>query len=119
MTSATSSPWIRRPTTSRITIRTTDGNEITGWADERYRGPVNLTAPAQIDNAAFTRAFAGALSRPALLPVPGALLGLLGEMADELLLGGAAVVPARAQALGFEFAHPEIDGALRDLLGPE
>jgi len=72
-----------------------------------YRGPVNATAPEPASNAAFTRALARRLRRP-LLPVPGALtaaaLGLaLGEMAREMLLQGAYVVPGEALRQGFRF----------------
>ena len=84
-------------------------------ANSRYEGPVNLTAPEQVDNAAFTRAWATALSRPAVLPVPAPILGLLGAMAKELLLGGVAVQPRRALEHGYEFAYPELLPALRDV----
>ncbi|MCD9027089.1 TIGR01777 family oxidoreductase [Luteimonas sp. BDR2-5] len=71
-------------------------------------GAFNLTAPVAVDNAAFTRALAHALRRPALLAVPrGALELALGEMAT-LLLDGQRVVPARLQRSGFVFAWPEL-----------
>jgi NAD dependent epimerase/dehydratase family enzyme len=38
-------------------------------------------------------------------------------MADELLLGGQRVVPARAVAFGYTFRFPALDTALADLLG--
>ena len=40
----------------------------------------------------------------------------LGEMSGELL-GSKRVVPARAQAAGFAFAHPELPSALAAELG--
>jgi NAD dependent epimerase/dehydratase family enzyme len=56
-----------------------------------------------------------------VLPVPGflsaaALQLALGEMAEPLLLRGAFVLPARAQALGFRFRFPAAEAALADLL---
>jgi NAD dependent epimerase/dehydratase family enzyme len=38
---------------------------------------------------------------------------VLGELADALILGGQRVVPARAQALGYEFKYPTLEPALR------
>jgi NAD dependent epimerase/dehydratase family enzyme len=39
------------------------------------------------------------------------------EPAREMLLASQRVVPAKAQALGFSFEHPELEPALRDILG--
>jgi len=79
---------------------------------EAFRGPVNATAPEPVRNADFTRALARQLRRPALLPVPAfALRALLGELAIELL-GSRRVVPARALAQGFRFAHTDLETAL-------
>jgi uncharacterized protein (TIGR01777 family) len=76
-------------------------------------GPFNLTAPAPVTNAEFTRALAAALGRPALLNLPTVVLRTaLGEVASELL-GSARVRPARLRAAGFSFAHPDIATALK------
>ncbi len=81
-------------------------------------GPVNLTAPAPVTNAEFTMVLGRVLRRPALLPVPAHVLRLLfGDMADELLLAGAMVLPARLSATGYQFRHAELEGALRHVLG--
>ena len=80
------------------------------------RGPVNLTAPTPVTNGDLSRALGGALHRPAVLPVPGFGLRLLyGEMASIVTTGQRAV-PERLRALGFEFGHPELEPALRDVL---
>jgi uncharacterized protein (TIGR01777 family) len=77
-------------------------------------GPINLTAPAPVTNAEFARALGRALHRPAFVPTPAFVLRLaLGEMADALILGGQRVLPEKAQALGYEFRYPTVDGALR------
>ncbi|MEE4300177.1 MAG: TIGR01777 family oxidoreductase [Pseudomonadales bacterium] len=88
--------------------------------DETLSGPVNLTAPNPVRNADFSRALGAALRRPAFLPVPAPLLRLvLGQMAEELLLSGAAVLPERAEAAGYQFRHETIDDALAAALGKE
>jgi hypothetical protein len=40
-----------------------------------------------------------------------------GEMADEMLLSGQRVIPARAQREGFEFEYPQLEQSLAHLLG--
>ena len=77
-------------------------------------GPVNLTAPHPVTNARFTEAFAQALNRPALIPMPLPALRLLfgSEMVDEALLSGTRVQPRRLLDDGFAFDHPELAEAL-------
>jgi hypothetical protein len=83
-------------------------------------GPLNLTAPAPVTNAAFTRAIGRAVHRPAVLPAPAFALRLaLGEMADETLLSSARAIPARLTAAGFKFVYPTIDEALAAALQPQ
>ena len=81
-------------------------------------GPVNLTAPAPVTNAVLSKALGRVLHRPAVLPVPAFPLRLaLGrEMADNLLFTGQRVVPEVLASNGYEFEHPDIEGALRDVL---
>jgi len=80
--------------------------------DERFRGPVNASAPEAVRNAELTRTLGRVLHRPTPLPVPAfALRATLGELADELL-GSRRVVPERALELGFHFAHPDLAAAL-------
>jgi NAD dependent epimerase/dehydratase family enzyme len=80
-------------------------------------GPVDVTAPEPVTNAAFTSAVGRALGRPAPFAVPPfALRLLLGEFADEAALVSQRVVPARLAETGFEFRHPGIDAALADIL---
>jgi uncharacterized protein len=82
------------------------------------RGPVNATAPEPVRNAEFARALGRVLRRPAVLPVPPAALRLLyGEAADEALLTGQRVLPARAVAAGFQYRYGTLERALRHLLG--
>jgi uncharacterized protein (TIGR01777 family) len=89
------------------------------WAieDEQLSGPFNVTAPEGATNAELSRALGRALHRPAVLPVPGLALRLLyGEM-SQVVLTGVRAVPRRLTEQGFEFRHPELEPALRDVLG--
>lgn len=81
-------------------------------------GPLNATAPGPVTNRDFARTLARVLGRPAWVRTPGFVLKLLlGEMAEELLLTGQRVLPARAEALGFRFRHASLPAALKDLVG--
>jgi|SRR6185312_11483141 uncharacterized protein len=85
---------------------------------DSLRGPVNLVGPNPVTNAEFTKVLAGVLSRPTFFTVPGlALKAALGrEAANEMLLSGQRVEPAKLTATGYQFQFPDLQGALRDLL---
>lgn len=85
---------------------------------DELSGPVNVAAPNPVTNAEFTRALGAALGRPAILRVPGFVLKLMfsAEMAEEMLLMGQRVLPARLLDSGFEFGDPQIEPALRRLV---
>jgi len=82
-------------------------------------GAVNLTAPAPVTNAEFTKVLGSVLHRPTLLPVPrfGPALLLGGELADALLYTGQKVLPGALRASGYAFHHTALDAALRAELG--
>ncbi len=81
-------------------------------------GPVNVTSPNAVTNAEFTSTLGDVLKRPTVLPIPkfGPKLLLGGELADNLLFTGQRVAPSVLQADGFEFEHPTLEAALRDIL---
>jgi uncharacterized protein (TIGR01777 family) len=86
--------------------------------DGRLDGAVNVTAPNPVTNAELSKALGRALGRPAVLPVPAAGLKLLyGEMAT-IVTTGQRVIPRRLEQDGYAFRHPEVEEALRDVLGP-
>jgi NAD dependent epimerase/dehydratase family enzyme len=82
-------------------------------------GPVNATAPNPVRNTDYTQVLARVLRRPALLPIPGATAGLLlgGEGARELAQASQRVKPSQLISAGYHFRHPELEQALRHLLG--
>lgn len=86
--------------------------------NEELRGPINAVAPGPVSNREFTKTLGRVLNRPTLLPAPAFALRLAaGELADEMLLGGAYVQPRRLLESGFEFEHPALEPALRQILG--
>lgn len=85
------------------------------WAidQKNARGVYNVTSPAPVRNRDFVKALGRALHRPTVLPVPGFMLhAMFGQMADETILGGQRVVPARAMKEGFTFARPSVEESL-------
>ena len=80
---------------------------------DELSGPVNFAGPAPVTNAEFTTALGRTVNRPTPLMVPGfALRTVLGEFADEGLLGGQRVIPAALERAGFHFHHNTIGEAL-------
>ena len=80
-------------------------------------GPVNLVAPNAVTNTEFTKTLGRILRRPTVFRIPAFALRLtLGEMADEMLLGGTRAAPACLTASGYRFGYPALDAALRHVL---
>ena len=80
-------------------------------------GPVNFVSPEPLSNEEFSSVLARSLSRPALFPLPAFMARLLlGEMAEELLLSGAAIIPKKLKESGYVFKFPSLQEALRHVL---
>jgi uncharacterized protein len=89
------------------------------WAldNEQVSGTVNGSSPHPATNKDFSKALGRALNRPAIAPVPGFVLDAkFGREFGQILRGGQRVLPKRTLELGYEFKHPDLDEALRDLL---
>jgi hypothetical protein len=81
-------------------------------------GPVNLTAPEPVTNLEYTRTLGAMLGRPTLIPTP--MLGpklLLGKEATQTMVESQRVIPRVLEDAGYQFAHPTLELAFRDLLG--
>jgi uncharacterized protein (TIGR01777 family) len=86
--------------------------------NDSVEGPVNVGSPNPMTNAEYTRVLGKALNRPTVLPVPATAIRLaLGGIADALLLASQRMEPAKLKETGYHFRHPELEGALRHLLG--
>ena len=81
-----------------------------------FHGPINASAPEPVTNKAFAKALGRAINRPAVAPIPGfTIKAMYGEM-SQIVLNGVRMVPGRAPDLGYEFAHTDLDEALRSTL---
>lgn len=87
-------------------------------ATEAVSGPLNATAPTPATNAELTAKLARVLGRWVGPPAPSFLLrAVVPEMAEQVFLSSLRVLPEKALATGFHFAYPDLEQALRHLLG--
>jgi uncharacterized protein len=101
-------PWVTRAEIADIVPFVMDRPELDG--------PVNVAAPGQVSNAGFVDTVARVLNRPRFLRVPAPVVRLLGDFGDELLVG-QRVVPRELTAAGYDWRDPELEPALRRMLG--
>lgn len=86
--------------------------------EESLEGPVNAVSPQPETNYRFTKTLGKVLRRPTIFPLPGFVARfMLGEMADELLLSSTRVVPKALVDSGYSFLYPDLEHALKHLLG--
>lgn len=87
--------------------------------DTGLSGPVNAVAPNPVRNSEYTKTLGRVLRRPTILPVPalGPRLLLGGQGARELACASQRVLPGRLQDADHRFRAPELEQALRHLLG--
>lgn len=103
--------WVSRSDVVQVILRL--------LTDRAMNGVFNLTAPAPVTNAEFTRTLARLLRRPAFFRVPASILKLgLGEM-STLLLDGQRVMPSRLLGADYRFVHASLEEAIRAALNRE
>lgn len=72
-------------------------------------GPVNTVAPGITSQKDFAKEFAGALRRPAIMPLPAwAARLVIGGLADEGLLSSQRMIPEVLQKHGFKWLGPDL-----------
>ncbi|MDR3401179.1 MAG: TIGR01777 family oxidoreductase [Chthoniobacter sp.] len=102
-------PWIHIEDVARLALFAVENLDV--------RGPMNASAPWPVRNTDFTRLLARQLHRPAFFRAPAFFLRMaLGDLSHELL-DSKRVLPAVACEHGFGFQFPELEAALKDLLG--
>ena len=76
-------------------------------------GAFNLVAPYPVSQENFAKRLAQNFKRPLFLHLPAWFIkGLMGQMGQELLLSGQAVLPKRLSELGFKFNYPNLEQSL-------
>jgi len=80
--------------------------------EESMQGVYNAVAPDMISNQQFVSAFAGALGRPALIPLPEFVWNFVfGEERAVMITKGQKVVPTRTLESGYKYRYPSIQEA--------
>lgn len=80
-------------------------------------GILNGVAPEIITNREFTKAFASAMWRPAIVPHPSFIFNILfSKERAKIMLEGQRVKPKRVQELGFQYQYPDIETACKELV---
>ncbi|MDZ7784058.1 MAG: TIGR01777 family oxidoreductase [Halioglobus sp.] len=97
--------WIHREDLVRAVCFLLEHDELSG--------PCNVTAPEPVTARQLSQALCEHFRTFVRCGVPAPIMrAAFGEVADELLLNGQRVVPARLQEAGFSFDYPAIDTAL-------
>ena len=85
--------------------------------EDSIEGVVNAVAPQTVSNRDFTRALAKALGRPAIFPVPAAVIKLVfGQMGVETVLSDIRVYPKKLLEHGYKFRHQSLSDTLSEIL---
>ncbi len=85
--------------------------------DNSISGPVNIVAPNPVTNQEYTKALGSVISRPTMFPMPDFAARLVfGQMADELLLSSAKVIPKKLNESKLQFKFPQIQDSLSHIL---
>ncbi len=78
----------------------------------------DLVSPKPIEQQGLSRALARILKRPHWFNIPSWVIKLIfGQMGQEVLLSGQAVVPAGLNRIGFKYEFSELDDVLKFELG--
>ncbi len=81
--------------------------------NESLSGPINVVTPTPVTNRVFSKTLGKVLNRPVIMPAPAFLVRLLfGEMADEMLLSSARVMPTRLLEAGYRFRDEDLGQTL-------
>ena len=84
-------------------------------ANDHVAGILNAVAPEAATNKQFSQAFAGALNRPAKLPMPEFVLRrVLSQQRATMMLEGQRVSPKRTLELGYRFMYPDLESACKE-----
>nr|XP_018904003.1 PREDICTED: epimerase family protein SDR39U1 [Bemisia tabaci]XP_018904004.1 PREDICTED: epimerase family protein SDR39U1 [Bemisia tabaci] len=99
-------PWIHIYDMCHILLFAIENNKATGI--------INGVAPQIITNSDFTRSFAGALHRPAFIPLPALALRLIfGDERSKIMTEGQKVYSKRLNELNYKFKYDNIDQACK------
>ncbi len=88
--------------------------------DPSISGPVNVVSPISVMNSGFKRALGRIFGHQLPMTIPPFVLRqVYGQIADEILLSSARVVPAKLVRSGYPFRYENLEDALYQALAVE
>jgi uncharacterized protein len=101
-------PWVHIADAARLIVDAV--------LDAVYRGPLNVVAPNPARHAEIVAAIGEVLGVPRTNVVPAEQVARMLGPAAEMVLASQRLVPRRAAAAGFDFWHPDLAGAIKQIL---
>ncbi|KAJ8924563.1 hypothetical protein NQ315_000712 [Exocentrus adspersus] len=102
-------PWIHIDDLTSLIVYAIENKEV--------KGVLNGVAPRPCTNKDFSKAFAKALRRPAVIPLPSFVLNLLlNKERAVMITEGQKVLPKKTQAVGFNYKYPDIESACKAIV---
>jgi uncharacterized protein (TIGR01777 family) len=88
-------------------------------ATPEIRGPVNAVSSNPVTNYEMTKTIGKVIGRLTLFPLPAFMAKLVfgREKAEEMLLASTRVKPGVLEKTGYQFLFPQLEDALRHMLG--
>ncbi|XP_070574776.1 epimerase family protein SDR39U1-like [Ptychodera flava] len=103
-------PWIHISDIAGIFVHALESEDVVGV--------LNGVAPGTVTNSGFTKALGSALWRPTVFPLPGFVVNtMFGSERGVMLLDGQKVIPKRTLESGYQFEYPDIDAAMKNIVG--
>jgi uncharacterized protein len=103
---------------SWVSIEDVIGSIFYSIVNSSIRGPVNVVSPNPVTNLEFSKTLARLIKSKIMLPISQKLARMmLGELADSMIASSTLVVPKKLSLAGYRFINPDLEDALRLLLG--
>jgi len=106
--------WVHLRDLAGMLVHALENNNVTG--------PINAVSPNPVTNRDFTQKLADILSRPAIFPLPLAVLRMVfGEM-SQILIASQKTSAEKIRKAGYKFTYPNLSNALKvicDRIGHE
>ena len=82
-------------------------------------GAFNFCAPQVVRYKAFANTLGSVLKRPSMMRMPAFLMKIVAGEMGAAMLNSQRAVPTRLEQAGFSFRYPDLEGALREIVGKE
>jgi uncharacterized protein len=101
---------------SWVSIEDAIGSIFYSIVNSSIRGPVNVVSPNPVTNLEFSKTLARIVKSKSMLPISQKLARMmLGELADAMIT--SMIVPNKLSSAGYRFVNPDLEDAIRLLLG--